>query len=153
NPLTDEAVAREAGVRDARANLLPEEKQSVIAELRRQHGAVAMAGDGINDAPALAQAEIGIAMGGAGTDAAMEAADVVVMNDDLRRVPELMRLSRATHAILVQNIALALAIKAAFLGLAIFDDATMWMAVFADVGASLIVIANGLRLRGRSRRQ
>jgi len=153
NPLTAEAVAREAGVRDVRANLLPEDKQSVIAALRAQHGPVAMAGDGINDAPALAQAEIGIAMGGAGTDAAMEAADVVVMNDDLRRVPELMRLSRATHAILVQNIALALAIKAAFLGLAIFDDATMWMAVFADVGASLIVIGNGLRLRGGGRRQ
>ncbi len=147
NPLTAEAVAREAGVRDVRANLLPEEKRAVIAALRERHGAVAMAGDGINDAPALARSDIGIAMGAAGTDAAMEAADVVVMNDDLRRVPELMRLSRATHAILVQNIALALAIKALFLGLAIFDDATMWMAVFADVGASLIVIGNGLRLR------
>ena len=153
NPLTAEAVAREAGVRDVRANLLPEEKQAVIAELRARHGAVAMAGDGINDAPALARADIGIAMGATGTDAAMEAADVVVMNDDLRRVPELMRLSRATHAILVQNIALALAIKAFFLGLAIFDDATMWMAVFADVGASLIVIGNGLRLRGGAKQQ
>ena len=153
NPLTAEAVAREAGVRDVRANLLPEEKQAVIAELRARHGAVAMAGDGINDAPALARADIGIAMGATGTDAAMEAADVVVMNDDLRRVPELMRLSRATHAILVQNIALALAIKALFLGLAIFDDATMWMAVFADVGASLIVIGNGLRLRGGAKQQ
>ena len=153
NPLTAEAVAREAGVRDVRANLLPEEKQAVIAELRQRHGAVAMAGDGINDAPALARADIGIAMGAAGTDAAMEAADVVVMNDDLRRVPELMRLSRATHATLVQNIALALAIKALFLGLAIFDDATMWMAVFADVGASLIVIGNGLRLRGGANQQ
>ena len=153
NPLTAAAVAREAGVRDVRANLLPEEKQAVIAELRARHGAVAMAGDGINDAPALARADIGIAMGAAGTDAAMEAADVVVMNDDLRRVPELMRLSRATHAILVQNIALALAIKAFFLGLAIFDDATMWMAVFADVGASLIVIGNGLRLQGGAKQQ
>ena len=153
NPLTAAAVAREAGVRDVRANLLPEEKQAVIAELRARHGAVAMAGDGINDAPALARADIGIAMGAAGTDAAMEAADVVVMNDDLRRVPELMRLSRATHAILVQNIALALAIKALFLGLAIFDDATMWMAVFADVGASLIVIGNGLRLQGGAKQQ
>ena len=153
NPLTAAAVAREAGVRDVRANLLPEEKQAVIAELRARHGAVAMAGDGINDAPALARADIGIAMGATGTDAAMEAADVVVMNDDLRRVPELMRLSRATHAILVQNIALALAIKAFFLGLAIFDDATMWMAVFADVGASLIVIGNGLRLQGGAKQQ
>ncbi|HMN77016.1 MAG TPA: heavy metal translocating P-type ATPase [Burkholderiaceae bacterium] len=153
NQRTAEAVAREAGLRDARGSLLPEDKLAAIDALRERHATVAMAGDGINDAPALARADIGIAMGAAGTDAAMEAADVVVMNDDLRRIPELIRLSRATHAILVQNIALALAIKALFLGLAIFDDATMWMAVFADVGASLIVIGNSLRLRagGRAR--
>ena len=85
-------------------------------------------------------------MGGAGTHTAMEAADVVVMNDDLRRLPETIRLSRRTHAVLWQNIALALGIKLVFLLLAIFDDASMWMAVFADMGASLLVVFNGLRL-------
>jgi Cd2+/Zn2+-exporting ATPase len=146
NQATASAVAHEAGIEQARGNLLPEHKLEAIKALQREMGPTAMTGDGINDAPALAQADIGVAMGAAGTDTAMEAADVVVMNDDLRRITETVRLSRSTHAVLWQNIALALGIKAVFLVLAVFGSATMWMAVFADMGASLLVVFNGLRL-------
>ncbi len=146
NAATARTIAGHAGIEDARGDLLPQDKLDAIDTLRRHYGATAMTGDGINDAPALARADVGIAMGAAGTDTAMEAADVVIMNDDLRRIPELIRLSRRTHAVLWQNIGLALGIKAVFLLLAIFDDATLWMAVFADMGASLLVVANGLRL-------
>ena len=145
NVATATSIARQAGIDDARGNLLPEEKLAAIEELQGRYGPTAMTGDGINDAPALARADIGVAMGAAGTDTAMEAADVVIMNDDLRRIPETIRLSRQTHAVLWQNIALALGIKVVFLGLAVFGNATMWMAVFADMGASLLVVANGLR--------
>ncbi len=146
NPSTAQAVAREAGIEDARGGLLPEDKLQAVQALRERYGATGMTGDGINDAPALAQADLGFAMGAAGTDIAMEAADVVIMNDDLGRIAETIRLSRRTHAVLWQNIALALGIKAVFFGLAVFGQATMWMAVFADMGASLLVVANGLRL-------
>lgn len=146
NVATAKTIARQAGIDDARGNLLPEDKLTAVEEMQKRYGPAAMTGDGINDAPALARADIGIAMGGAGTDTAMEAADIVIMNDDLRRIPETIRLSRRTYGVLWQNIALALGIKVVFLVLAVFGSATMWMAVFADMGASLLVVFNGLRL-------
>ena len=146
NERVAQGVAQQAGMQQAHGQLLPQDKLIKLKALRQAHGPVAMVGDGINDAPALAQADIGIAMGAAGTDTAMEAADVVVMNDDLRRIPELIALSGKTHSVLWQNIALALGIKAAVLVLALMGQASMWMAVFADMGASLLVVANGLRL-------
>ena len=146
NNATAHAIAAQVGIMDARGDLLPEEKLAAIQSLQQRYGPTGMAGDGINDAPALAQADIGFAMGGAGSDTAMEAADVVIMNDNLQRVAETVRLSRRTHTVLWQNIALALGIKSVFLLLAVFGTATMWMAVFADMGASLLVIGNGLRL-------
>jgi Cd2+/Zn2+-exporting ATPase len=146
NEATAQSIAKLAGIDDARGNLLPEDKLAAIEALQKQYGFVAMTGDGINDAPALARADIGFAMGGAGTDTAMEAADVVIMNDDLRRIPQAIQLSRRVQAVLWQNITLALGIKAVFLMLALFGGATMWMAVFADMGASLLVVFNGLRV-------
>ena len=149
NAQTAKAIGALAGIDDARGDLLPEDKLTALKDLHRRYGATAMVGDGINDAPALAQADIGFAMGGAGTDIAMEAADIVIMNDELARVPETIRLSRRTHAILWQNISVALGIKGVFLVLAVWGSASMWMAVFADMGASLLVVANGLRLLRR----
>ncbi len=146
NTATARTIAAQAGIDEAQGNLLPEDKLAEIKALQQRFGATGMTGDGINDAPALAQADIGFAMGAMGTDIAMEAADVVIMNDDLRRIPETIRLSRQTHSVLVQNISLALGIKAVFMVLALFGTATMWMAVFADMGATLLVVANGLRL-------
>ncbi len=146
NTATAKSIAQQAGIEDARGELLPEAKLEAITEMQKRYGPTGMAGDGINDAPALAQADIGFAMGGAGTDTAMETADVVIMNDNLQRVAETIRLSRRTHAVLWQNITLALGIKSVFFVMAVFGNATMWMAVFADMGATLLVVANGLRL-------
>ena len=146
NTATARTIAQQAGIDDARGDLLPEDKLAAIEDMQKRFGPTAMTGDGINDSPALARADMGFAMGGAGTDTAMEAADVVIMNDDLRRIPETIRLSRRTRSVLLQNIYLALGVKAIFLVLAVFGSATMWMAVFADMGASLLVVFNGLRL-------
>ena len=147
NPTTAHAIAIEAGIGEVQASLLPQQKLEAIQTLgERGSHTIGMVGDGINDAPALAAAHIGFAMGQAGTHIVTEAADVVIMNDDLRRVPETVRLSRHVHGVLWQNIALALGIKAVFLLLAVMGQATMWMAVFADMGASLLVVFNGLRL-------
>jgi Cd2+/Zn2+-exporting ATPase len=141
-------IARLAGIDAIHAELLPEGKQEYILHYARE-GTVGMVGDGINDAPALAQADIGFAMGSMGTDTAIETADVALMDDDLRKIPRFIRLSRATHGVLMQNISLALGIKLAFVALTVAGLGTMWMAVFADVGASLIVVANSLRLLRR----
>ena len=148
NQITTEAIARIVGIDDARGELLPEDKLSAIDEIRRQQGiaGVGMVGDGVNDAPALAKASIGFAMGAAGTDTALETADVALMRDDLRGVPEFIRLSRRTSAVLKQNITLAIFTKAIFFGLALAGLASLWMAIIADLGASLAVIFNGLRL-------
>jgi Zn2+/Cd2+-exporting ATPase len=146
NAASAQKIALEVGIEDKRSELLPEDKLLAIKNLQQLYGSIAMVGDGINDAPALAQADVGFAMGAAGTDVAMEAADVVIMNDDLNQVASTIALSRKTYAILMQNITLALGIKAVFLVLAVFGDASMWMAVFADMGASLLVIFNGWRL-------
>ena len=145
NTHTAQAIAKQVGVDEAHGDQLPQDKLAVIERLGTQ-GVVGMVGDGINDAPALARANIGFAMGAMGTDTAIETADVALMDDDLRKIPAFIRLSRATHSVLVQNIVLALGIKAVFLLLALAGLATMWMAVFADVGASLLVVGNGLRL-------
>jgi Cd2+/Zn2+-exporting ATPase len=145
NPSTAQAIGAQVGIADVQANLLPQDKQQAVIALGR-HGAVGMVGDGVNDAPSLAAAAIGFSMGAAGTDTAKDAADVLIMNDDLRKLPETIRLSKRTYAVLWQNIVLALGIKAAFFVLAVFGSATMWMAVFADMGASLLVVFNGLRL-------
>ncbi|MGE8444165.1 MAG: heavy metal translocating P-type ATPase [Comamonas testosteroni] len=148
NSATVRTVAAEAGISDARGNMLPEDKLKTLSELQRDIGPTAMTGDGINDAPALAQADIGFAMGGMhATDMAMETADVVLMNDDLRRIPEVVDLSQRAHSVLWQNISLALGIKLAFFILAVSGNASMWLAVLADMGVSLLVVANGLRLR------
>ena len=142
-----ERVATEVGgIAEVRAGLLPDQKLAAIEEIRNERGAIAMVGDGINDAPALARADIGVAMGGGGTAQAMETADVVLMQDDLSHVPMALRIARKCRRVVKENIVLSLGLKFVFLALAIAGLATLWMAVLADVGATLLVTLNGMRL-------
>jgi len=141
------AIGSHLGVDEVRAAQLPQDKVDSVAALRRDHGSVAMVGDGINDAPALAAADVGIAMGAMGSDAALETADIALMAGDLAKIPYAIRLSRATLTNIRVNVAISLALKAAFVVLAVAGVATLWMAVLADTGASALVVANAVRLR------
>jgi Cd2+/Zn2+-exporting ATPase len=136
------------GVSAVRAELLPADKVAAVRDLQRDWRTVAMVGDGINDAPALAAADVGIVMGAAGSDAALETADVALMGDELARLPYALRLGRATMRTIQVNIAIALVVKLAFLVLAVAGVTSLWLAILADTGTSLLVIANGLRLLG-----
>jgi len=146
NQATASAVARAVEITEFRAGLLPHEKVDAVAELTRRYGSVAMIGDGVNDAPAMATSSLAIAMGAAGTDAAIETADIALMADDLSRIPWLVRHARRTLAIIQQNVIFALGTKALFMLLALAGMATLWMAIVADMGASLLVVFNGLRM-------
>lgn len=146
NLATARAIAQRLGIQDARGNLMPEDKQNAVAGLHDVHGMVGMVGDGVNDAPALARADIGFAMGAAGTATALETADIAIMDDDPRKIADFIGLSHRAGAVLKQNIGLALGIKLVFLLLAVTGRATLWMAVFADMGSSLLVVFNGMRL-------
>jgi Cd2+/Zn2+-exporting ATPase len=146
NHRTAAAVAATLGLEEFRAELMPADKAAAVTELRRRYGPVAMVGDGINDAPALASADLGIVMGAAGSHAALETADVALMGDELLKIPYALRLSRATVRNIRANVAISLVMKAAFVTAAIAGVATLWMAILADTGASVIVIANALRL-------
>jgi Zn2+/Cd2+-exporting ATPase len=151
NQGTADAVGRALGVDEVHAELLPEDKVAAIEELVRRFGSVAMVGDGVNDAPAMARAGLAIAMGAAGTDAALETADIALMGDDLRNIPWLMRHSRRTVAVIRQNISAALGVKALFVALTLAGHASLWAAIAADTGMSLVVVFNGLRLLRRGR--
>jgi Zn2+/Cd2+-exporting ATPase len=146
NEATAQVIARETGMDDFRAELLPADKVAAVEALVTRYGSVAMVGDGVNDAPALARATLGVAMGAVGTDAAIETADIALMSDDLERLSWLIRHSRRTLAVIRQNIIFALAVKAIFVLLTFAGYATLWSAIAADTGASLLVIFNGLRL-------
>jgi Cd2+/Zn2+-exporting ATPase len=144
--VTAAAIARELNVDEYHAGLLPDRKQSMVESMRAAHGSLLMVGDGVNDAPALAAADVGVAMGAAGSDAALETADVALMSDELLKLPYAIRLARATMRNVRTNVAISLMLKGAFLALAVAGFATLWMAVLADTGATVIVVANALRL-------
>jgi Zn2+/Cd2+-exporting ATPase len=152
NYVTAQSVGARTGVDEIRAELLPADKVDAVTTLVEQYGTVAMVGDGINDAPALGRASLGIAMGAIGSDAAIETADIALMGDDLSKIPWLIGHSKRTLSVIRQNIVFALATKIAVAGLALVGLATLWEAIAADVGASLLVVGNGLRLL-RSRRK
>jgi Cd2+/Zn2+-exporting ATPase len=153
NRRTAAAVAAELGIEQFEAELLPEEKLDRVESLVREHGSVAMVGDGINDAPALAAASVGVAMGAAGTGVALETADVALMGDELGRLPQVIDLGRHAVRTIRWNIAVALGMKAAFIALTLAGYGSLWLAVVADMGCSLLVVGNSLRLlagpRGR----
>jgi Cd2+/Zn2+-exporting ATPase len=142
-----QATGAELGVDDVRSGQLPADKVTAVENLRHAHGAIAMVGDGVNDAPALAAADVGIVMGAMGSDAALETADIALMTDELLKVPYTIRLSRATLANIRVNVAISIGLKVAFVCLAVAGVATLWMAVLADTGASALVVANAVRLR------
>ena len=153
NQRSVDAIARQAGIDQAYGELLPDQKVERIRELVNRKGRVGMVGDGVNDAPAMAHASVGIAMGAAGTDTALETADMALMEDDLGKLAEAVHLGRRTVRIIQANIAFALGIKAIFLVLAITGHTSLWLAILADTGATLVVIANSLRLLRRRPRQ
>ena len=150
NEGTARAIAAEAGIDEYRCELLPEDKVEAIGRLVREHKYVAMVGDGVNDAPAMATATLGIAMGAMGTDAALETADVALMSDDLSKLPWLISHSRRTLRNIQQNITFALGLKLVFIVLTLFGLASLWMAIAADTGVTLLVVFNSLRLLNRS---